>query len=753
MSAVYDLVINLTSKTTGFTSGMKGARGELSATAQAAEAASARISRGAMMMGGAFLGALGVGSLSATVAKTISLAKVQEDAERKLGATLAATGNAAGFTVSQLKDYAGQLQSVTNFGDEAIINSQALLATFKQVKGDNFNRATEAILDMAAVMGGDLKGATIQLGKALNDPIKGVSALSDVGVSFTDQQRDMIKTMMEAGDVAGAQGVILDELAGEFGGAAKAMADPMTQLTNTLGDIGETIGAEILPYVRLFATDTQSALTGTADAADRTANAVGWIGTAFGAVSDIVDLAYDGIQAGQAVIVGAFASIASGVAGTLELAEKLPGVGGKFGDLADSARVFADSLQDATDVEWKQFDKAFTDKTPSERAREIAEQMAEARSQAVGAAAAFTGLGDAMGEAMGEGADEAAGQVGQILSRLQEQIDTLDMGDAAKTVYDAMAAGATGDQLDQVRQMAEQLERAKAEAAEFAGAVQEAERLRREVMTPAEVAQSEIDRINSLFSQGFIDGETQARAVEEQMRKIRDVAVENADETTRKVEEASGHFAGAMERGSAKAYHAILQAATRSGSGNHEPARPPAASPETHSPPAIAAQGIQAPALPPLGVELPSLSDLPAIGVEIPSLPDLPPLGVELPSLPDLPPLGVELPSLPDLPAIAIEGSRVPELPPTQANAPDTAAQNASRIAPKAIPTSKDTQDGRASQDDQCRAAYANLTATSNDREKREIDPQAIKAIVENTAKSAESLKHLENLECFEIPA
>mgnify|MGYP000945923288 CR=1 FL=1 len=234
---------------------------------------------------------------------------------------------------------------MTNFGDEAIINSQALLATFKQVKGDNFNRATEAILDMAAVMGGDLKGATIQLGKALNDPIKGVSALSDVGVSFTDQQRDMIKTMMEAGDVAGAQGVILDELAGEFGGAAKAMADPMTQLTNTLGDIGETIGAEILPYVRLFATDTQSALTGTADAADRTANAVGWIGTAFGAVSDIVDLAYDGIQAGQAVIVGAFASIASGVAGTLELAEKLPGVGGKFGD----ARLVEDGDEGAAD--------------------------------------------------------------------------------------------------------------------------------------------------------------------------------------------------------------------------------------------------------------------------------------------------------------------------------------------------------------------------------------------------------------------
>jgi hypothetical protein len=79
-------------------------------------------------------------------------------------------------------------------------------------------------------LGTDLKGSAVQLGKALNDPIAGVGALSRVGVTFTETQKDMIKTMVEAGNVAGAQTLILDELGKEFGGSAKALADPVTQL-------------------------------------------------------------------------------------------------------------------------------------------------------------------------------------------------------------------------------------------------------------------------------------------------------------------------------------------------------------------------------------------------------------------------------------------------------------------------------------------------------------------------------------------
>ena len=87
----------------------------------------------------------------------------------------------------------------------------------------------------------------MQLGKALNDPVKGITALSRVGVSFTQQQKDQIKTLQASGDILGAQRVILDELKSEFGGAAQAMANPLTQFWNLAGDIGESLGMLILP--------------------------------------------------------------------------------------------------------------------------------------------------------------------------------------------------------------------------------------------------------------------------------------------------------------------------------------------------------------------------------------------------------------------------------------------------------------------------------------------------------------------------
>ena len=166
----------------------------------------------------------------------------QEQAEKKLAATLAATGNAAGFTATQLLKQAAALQKVTNFGDETIINSQAVLATFKNIKGDQFKDATQAALDMSAVMGTDLQSSAVLVGKALNDPARGLSALTRMGVTFSEQQKKMIKDMQESGDVMGAQKLMLAELKSEFGGAAEAMADPFTQLKNSLGDVLEGFG-------------------------------------------------------------------------------------------------------------------------------------------------------------------------------------------------------------------------------------------------------------------------------------------------------------------------------------------------------------------------------------------------------------------------------------------------------------------------------------------------------------------------------
>ena len=189
---------------------------------------------------------ISLGKLKSFAADSIALANEQEDAEVRLAGVLRATGSAAGFSLQQLKAYAGQLQTLTTVGDEVTIAGMSILATFKEIKGDQFKEATKAAIDMSTVMKTDLKSSIVQVGKALNDPIKGMSALSRVGVSFTQSQKDAVKSMVDLGNVAGAQKLILDELKSEFGGVADALrgtfAGSVISAKNAYGDLKEEIG-------------------------------------------------------------------------------------------------------------------------------------------------------------------------------------------------------------------------------------------------------------------------------------------------------------------------------------------------------------------------------------------------------------------------------------------------------------------------------------------------------------------------------
>ncbi len=194
---------------------------------------------GAAAAGGFYL-------LNKALSETVRLANIQDAAEAKLAAVIKATGGAAGLTAEQMNKYAGELQSVTTYGDEATISAMAVLASFKNIKGDNFKAATAAAQDMATVMNTDLNSSILQIGKAMNDPIKGISALSRAGVQFTDTQKAQIKKMQESGNVMGAQKVILKELANQFGGAAaaarKTFGGALDAAKNSLGDLKEEIG-------------------------------------------------------------------------------------------------------------------------------------------------------------------------------------------------------------------------------------------------------------------------------------------------------------------------------------------------------------------------------------------------------------------------------------------------------------------------------------------------------------------------------
>lgn len=178
--------------------------------------------------------------------KSITAFAEQEKQEKQLEAVIKSTGMAAGLTAEEIKNMASSLQEVTTFGDEAILRGQNMLLTFTKIGEEVFPAATETMLNMSEAMGTDLKAQAIQLGKALNDPIQGISALSRVGVQLSEQQEKSIQDFMDINDIASAQKVILGELETQFGGAAKAARDTfggsLKALKNVQGDNLEAIG-------------------------------------------------------------------------------------------------------------------------------------------------------------------------------------------------------------------------------------------------------------------------------------------------------------------------------------------------------------------------------------------------------------------------------------------------------------------------------------------------------------------------------
>jgi hypothetical protein len=128
-----------------------------------------------------------------------------------------------------------------------------MLLTFTNIGKDVFPAATQTVLDMSQALGQDLSASSVQLGKALNDPIKGITALSRVGVTFTADQKAMIEKMVAAGDVMGAQKLILAELATEFGGSASAAAQTfsgrMQTIQERIGDVAERLGNALMPHL------------------------------------------------------------------------------------------------------------------------------------------------------------------------------------------------------------------------------------------------------------------------------------------------------------------------------------------------------------------------------------------------------------------------------------------------------------------------------------------------------------------------
>jgi hypothetical protein len=207
---------------------------------------------------GLFAGAAaGVGALGVAVKAGVGEFMDSQKVAAQTAAVLKSTGGAANVTAKQIDGLATSMLNKSGIDDEVIKSGENLLLTFTNVRNevgkgnDIFNQATVAATDMSVALGQDMKSSAIQLGKALNDPIKGVSALRRVGVSFTQSQTDLIKKLVSTGHTLEAQKLILGELRKEFGGSAKAAGQTfggqINILKETLNNLAGTIVGTLMP--------------------------------------------------------------------------------------------------------------------------------------------------------------------------------------------------------------------------------------------------------------------------------------------------------------------------------------------------------------------------------------------------------------------------------------------------------------------------------------------------------------------------
>ena len=218
---------------------------------------------GSLAKGGAIGAAIaGVAGLAATLKIGFDEFNQGQQVAAQTNAVIKSTGGIANVTAGHVDKLATSIMNKTGIDDEAIKSSENLLLTFTNVwieagKGnDVFDQATLAVQNMSVAFHESGQAASVQLGKALNDPIKGMTALSRVGVTFTEQQKKQITAMVKAGNVAGAQKVILAEVTRETKRSAEAaggtFAGKLNILKQNFNNLAGDIVGKMIPALSSF---------------------------------------------------------------------------------------------------------------------------------------------------------------------------------------------------------------------------------------------------------------------------------------------------------------------------------------------------------------------------------------------------------------------------------------------------------------------------------------------------------------------
>jgi hypothetical protein len=235
MASLGSLVVSLAANTAQFTSAMDRAAYQQGQRMEQME-------RRAKIVGAAIGAAMlaGAAAIASQIKRSIDIAEEFERLGMRTEAVLKATGYSAGLTSSQIRSFSEEIALGTLASVEGVEAASQKLLTFKSVTGEVFKEAIRLSQDLAAVRFGTLESNVVQLGKALENPVSGIAALREAGVSFSATQKDLIENFIKTNDIAGAQGVVLEALRTQVGGAGAAEAGGLSGSYDTLGQNVQT---------------------------------------------------------------------------------------------------------------------------------------------------------------------------------------------------------------------------------------------------------------------------------------------------------------------------------------------------------------------------------------------------------------------------------------------------------------------------------------------------------------------------------
>lgn len=179
-----------------------------------------------------------------------------EQVQMRLNHAIEASGKAAGFTADQIRAMADDMQKLTKYEGEAVQEAATLVMQFRNVKGDNFKETIKLSADLASHLKMDLSGAARMLGRALEEPERGMMMMRRAGIMLSKEQQEQVRNMLAVGDIAGAQAVILGKVRSIVGGLAekegKTFSGMMERLGHVIGDVWEELGGAFLPLLEMI---------------------------------------------------------------------------------------------------------------------------------------------------------------------------------------------------------------------------------------------------------------------------------------------------------------------------------------------------------------------------------------------------------------------------------------------------------------------------------------------------------------------